>query len=128
MILRSPGVLLVGTIKGTLEMFTFSKHKVKISPILPSFENSIDVAGAGEIYNIVIASKGNEIALASFSGLFFGRINVIGDGIKQEWETNKLYFRDKLISQVCQITDGKYLVAEYSQPGYYIIDRHDNFA
>ena len=76
-------------------------------------------------------TKSHEIALATFSGLIFGRISNLsegfGRGLKQyqSWETTKTYLKDKMISQICQFSPGKFLVAEYSQPGYYIIDRNN---
>ena len=39
------------------------------------------------------------------------------------WVTTKVYFREKLISQVCQLKPNYFLVAEYSRPGYWLIDR-----
>ena len=90
-------------------------------------DNVVQVANTGEIYQILLASSGQvpwnceEIALATFSGLHFGRIKQVG--LKLEWDSARVYFRDKLISQVCLIAPDRYLVAEYSQPGYYIIDR-----
>ena len=38
---------------------------------------------------------------------------------------NKLYFRDKLISQLCQIRPGYFLAAEYSKTGYWLLDRNE---
>jgi hypothetical protein len=76
------------------------------------------VPNAGEIYQILLASNTQiawnceEIALATFSGLHFGRIKLLG--LKLEWDSSKVYFRDKLISQVCLIAPDRYLVAEYS--------------
>lgn len=95
---------------------------------MPGIDNGVYVPGAGEIYQILGGSrnmpwKTNEIVLASYAGLYFGRFKTMG--IKMEWESTKIYLRDKLISQVCQISPERYLVAEYSQPGYYIIDRNE---
>ena len=88
--------------------------------------NEIKVPYAGEIYTIHVPPDDirAEIALATFSGLFFGRFEIGPQGRPyQVWVTTKVYFRDKLISQICQIRPNYFLVAEYSKPGYWLVDR-----
>ena len=88
--------------------------------------NEIKVPYAGEIYTIHVPPDDirAEIALATFSGLFFGKFEIGPQGRPyQVWVTTKVYFRDKLISQICQIKPNYFLVAEYSKPGYWLIDK-----
>ena len=46
-----------------------------------------------------------QIVLATFSGLIFGRIsNLMIDGAfgrQYTWETDKVFMKDKMISQIC---------------------------
>ena len=86
--------------------------------------NEIKVPYAGEIYHIHVSKDDKEIALATFSGLFFGKFEIGPQGRPyQVWETNKVYFRDKLISKIIPLRPKFYLVAEYSKPGYHLVDR-----
>ena len=64
--------------------------------------------------------------MATFSGLFLGRFEIGPQGRPyQVWQTNKVYFKDKLISQLCEIRTGFFLVAEYSKTGYWLLDRSE---
>jgi len=124
MCLKSPGILLVGLQNGNLEQFKFSLEQGMMEGIFP-VDNAITGPSSGIIYNIAVSKERHEIALATFSGLVFGRIDGKNDGSDQRWVTSKVYFKDKVISQVCQFNPGQFLVAEFSQPGYYVIDRHE---
>jgi hypothetical protein len=73
----------------------------------------------GEIYDIIECSDSDgELGLATFSGLIFGKI-----GQTYEFETSKIYLKDKVISQVHQISPDQYMCAEYSHAGFWLIDR-----
>jgi hypothetical protein len=82
--------------------------------------NQTTVLNAGEIFQIVSAD--DEIALATFNGLHFGKVSQTAT--KLEWISSKVFFRDRLISQICQVGPSWFVVAEYSQPGYFLIDRN----
>ena len=145
------GALIVGLVNGSVEMFKFGQSGIRPayelgqqSPRSPSgslsprleVSNQLMIPQAGEVYDITVvdlpvpANKSPEIALATFGGLIFGRISNLSDGFAfgryQRWETTKEYLKTKMISQICQFGPGKFLVAEYSQPGYYIIERTDD--
>lgn len=80
---------------------------------------------AGEIYSIHVNQETHEIGLATFSGLFFGKLEIGPQGRPyQVWVTNKVFFRDKLISQLCEIKPSFFIVAEYSKTGYWLVDRN----
>jgi len=84
---------------------------------------SIDAAPQNaEIYQIIETWEG-ELALCSFTGLVFGMING-----KSEFETSHVYFADRVISQIIQTAPGNFLAAEYSKPGYLVVDRHASAA
>lgn len=79
MCLKSPGVLLVGLANGNLEQFKFSLEHAMMEGIFPE-ANTIMGPGTGVIYSIVVSRERHEIALATFSGLVFGRIDGKNDG------------------------------------------------
>ena len=124
MCLKSPGILLVGLQNGNLEQFKFSLEFGMMEGIFPE-ANAVMGPATGVIYSMIVSKERHEIALATFSGLVFGRIDGNSDGSGQRWVTSKVYFKDKVISQLCQFNPGQFLVAEFSQPGYYVIDRHE---
>ena len=49
-VLKSPGNIMVGSIKGTLQLFSFSKHQAIFKPVTFGLEILIEIPGAGEIY------------------------------------------------------------------------------
>ena len=58
--------------------------------------------------------------LATYCGLYIG-------SIKQKetdycWSLSKVYFRDNLISHFYEIQKDQLMVADYSKPGYTIVD------
>ena len=123
MVYQQDGTILVGMANGTLEVFTFQQ-----SSLTPAnhIVNEIKVPYANEIYCIRVNNSTQEIALATFSGLFFGRFEVGPQGRPYYvWVQEKVYFRDKLISHLCQIRPGFFLVAEYSKTGYWLVDRNE---
>ena len=135
MCIESPGRLIVGLANGSIELFKFDQEGIKGAyPV----GNKIKVPQAGEIYDMSVvqlpreAGQNAEVALATFSGLIFGRVsNTMIDGAfgrQYCWETSKVYLKDKMISQLCQYERGQFLVAEYSQPGYHLVDRSDTNA
>ena len=79
MCLKSPGILLVGLKNGNLEQFKFSLDNGMMEGIFP-VANTILGPGSGVIYNIAVSKEQHEIALATFSGLVFGRIDGNSDG------------------------------------------------
>lgn len=88
--------------------------------------NEIKVPYAGEIYCIKVNEESHEIALGTFSGLLFGKLEIGPQGRPYlVWQPSKTYFKDKLISHLCQIRPGFFLVAEYSKTGYWLVDRNE---
>ncbi len=78
---------------------------------------------AGEIYSITVSN--DEICLATFSGLFFGRFEVGPHGRPSSvWHQSKIYLRAKTVPQILEHNTKIFLVAEYSQPGYWLVDRN----
>ena len=131
MAMLSPGVLFVGLTNGGFELFDITSDSIKPQY---SINNHIKIPHAGQIYSIAIdmlpvqpGEANPEIALATFTGLYFGTIsepNIEGAfGRKKTWTTTQVFLKEKMISQICQFSPGKYLIAEYSKPGYYILDR-----
>jgi len=121
MVLQSTGTLLVAMHNSTIEVFSFQQSK-----ILPAnhINNEIKVAFAGEIYSITLST--DEICLATFSGIFFGRFEVGPQGRPfQVWQQSKIYLRDKTVSQILEIKPKLFLVAEYSKPGYWLVNRNE---
>ena len=94
---KSPGILLVGLQNGNLEQFKFSLEHAMMEGIFP-VDNAIRGPCTGVIYSIEVSKELHEIALATFSGLVFGRIDGKNDGTDQRWITSKVYFKDKVIS------------------------------
>ena len=80
MCIESPGTLLVGLANGSIELFKFNQEGIKAAyPV----GNMIKIPQAGEIYDMSMVELPQpfglspEIALATFSGLFFGRISQV---------------------------------------------------
>lgn len=126
MVLQSAGTLLVGMNTGSLEVFTFAQQSLlAANPVV----NEIKVPYAGEIYCMHVSETTREIALATFSGLYIGHFEIGPTGRPhQVWVQNKVMFKDKMISQICELRPGHLLVAEYSKIGYWIVDRTDEEA
>ena len=84
--------IMVGLSNGCIQLF--SVHKKSQKPLSVA-SASIDAAPQnGEIYQIIETWE-QELALCSFTGLVFGKINA-----KQEFETSHVYFVDRVISQI----------------------------
>ena len=74
MTLQVGGTLLVGLSNGTLEVFSFAQRTLTQANRM---NNEIKVPYAGEIYNIHVPDDIQaDIALATFSGLFFGKFEI----------------------------------------------------
>ena len=127
--IEGPGKLIVGLANGSIERFKYDQEGItQVYPV----GNKIKVPQAGEIYDMAVVELPQKpglnplIALATFSGLIFGRVSSLmidgAFGRQYCWETEKVFMKDKMISQICQYSPGEFLIAEYSQPGYHIID------
>ena len=108
MCIESQGKLIVGLANGSIEQFKFDQEGIKsVYPV----GNKIKVPQAGEIYDMTVvelpekAGLNPTIVLATFSGLIFGRIsNLMIDGAfgrQYCWETEVVFMKDKMISQIC---------------------------
>ena len=96
MTLQSAGTLLAGMQNSTIEVFSFQQSR-----LLPAnhLNNEIKVPYAGEIYRV--ASSGDEIYLATFSGLFVGKLEVAAQGRPyQVWKQRTIFLQEKMVSQM----------------------------
>ena len=74
MTLQCGGTLLAGMSNGTLEVFSFQQRNITQANAM---NNEIKVPYAGEIYSIHVPEDiHSDIALATFSGLFFGKFEI----------------------------------------------------
>ena len=83
-----------------------------------------DAGPRGEIYDIAIGTE--EIALATFNGVIFGRIEGIdgkAESLPSRWTTTQVYAPGKLISQVIYCENHTYVYGEYSVPGLTLINQ-----
>ena len=72
--LQCGGTLLVGMLNGTVEIFSFAQRTITQANRM---NNEIKVPFAGEIYSIHVSEDIHaDIALATFSGLFFGKFEI----------------------------------------------------
>ncbi len=91
-----------------------------------SFEHTLKHLGkctinfVGDILQIFFC--GNEVLLCCFSGMHFGQIKKIETF---QWHSNKVYFKNRLISTVVQLDITKFMACDMAQ-GIYLIDRSDS--
>lgn len=109
------GTMFVGLKNGKIQKVEFI-DRTKLQSA-----GSVYVPHSGQIFKLLVTYE-NEICAATYSGLFFGSI-VTKNRLQLEWETKIVYFKEKFISEVCQIGPSRFVVANYSVPEYFIVNR-----